>query len=326
MLKKIILIAGILFLANDISKSFFPYNSMNIFSDIPEAYVKNVNYLLEGILETEAMYTLLSDFKPISTVNVRDGFSIYTMRGLFDEGDGVLVEKERIIVPRNLNDAKIRSKKVYDSVEFYKPILSALCNEQFHFQFLSVKAKKAPAFVTSEKIEYALMPDILVINKAAVKKLLTEKKDFFNSINISTDSATFEQILQFFTKHNHGNNTISSSDRTRALGYLYGYPDYAVDFFVKRMEIFQREWEERERKGDTLQLPPPPQDREFIRIPCYGEGNYTYAVPINKGLNKEDIELKMNAEKVLLKYKEYRNDLIAREYLFNAMDFLNTWE
>lgn len=85
-----------------------------------------------------------------------------------------------------------------------------------------------------------------------------------------------------------------TSRRSRAYGWLFGYPDHAVDFFA--------ESEESQRLGGPF------VERDFLSIPVYESptNRFVYAIPKGSEVRAEDRELKEKAEQILAYYKKLR--------------------
>jgi hypothetical protein len=82
--------------------------------------------------------------------------------------------------------------------------------------------------------------------------------------------------------------------RFRGYGHLFGYPEYAVDFFAEAAE-------HEAMTGEFV-------ERDFIHIPTFesAEGRFVYAVPEGHQENAEDIALRTRAATVLERYTELR--------------------
>lgn len=91
----------------------------------------------------------------------------------------------------------------------------------------------------------------------------------------------------------------ATTRRFRAYGYLFGYPEYAVEFFVMAVE--------HERKTGMF------VERDFIQIPTYvaDTGRFVYAVPKGHVENAEDRALKQAAAQVLARYRALRDRYIG---------------
>jgi hypothetical protein len=84
--------------------------------------------------------------------------------------------------------------------------------------------------------------------------------------------------------------------RWRGQGYLYGYPDYAVDFFVQAGESEAR----------TGQFVP----RDTMRVPTFGaapeRSNFVWTVPRGHQANEQDRAVTARAARILAVYTERR--------------------
>ena len=85
-----------------------------------------------------------------------------------------------------------------------------------------------------------------------------------------------------------------TSARNRALGYLYGYPKPAVDFFVASVD----------EGKDTKKVTP----RDFRQIPTFGKatGQFVYAVPKGTPESADDVRLRTDAARILAVYQKRR--------------------
>ena len=95
-------------------------------------------------------------------------------------------------------------------------------------------------------------------------------------------------------------------DRWRSYGYLFGYPDYAVDFFV----------EAGKSEDSTKQF----VKRDFFAIPVYARetGYFTYAIPKGHQPGESDELIRDKARHTLAKYKVQRQKF-ARDSGFKSM-------
>ena len=87
--------------------------------------------------------------------------------------------------------------------------------------------------------------------------------------------------------------------RFRGYGHLFGYPEYAVDFFAEAAE-------HEAMTGDFV-------ERDFIHIPTFesAEGRFVYAVPEGHQENAEDLALRARAATVLDRYTDLRAQSIG---------------
>lgn len=87
--------------------------------------------------------------------------------------------------------------------------------------------------------------------------------------------------------------------RFRAYGYLFGYPDHAVDFFVQAEE----------QKASTGKF----VERDFFAMPTFSglTGGYTYAVPKGYTPVAVDLDLRNKAADILASYQKHRAQFIG---------------
>jgi hypothetical protein len=128
----------------------------------------------------------------------------------------------------------------------------------------------------------------------AMRSVIERHADFYGSFGL-TRSVHPMQVL----------STIAAGDMgamMRSSGYLYGYPDYAVDFFVESAEL-------RMQSGQTS----PPAPRDFVHVPTFGEpdSDFVWAVPKGHVESEEDKAIKTRAAAILKAYKARRGRYIG---------------
>ena len=82
-------------------------------------------------------------------------------------------------------------------------------------------------------------------------------------------------------------------DRERGYGYLFGYPDHAVDFFCDA----RQQWTE---SGEFVK-------RDFVSIQTYGPNGTVWAVPKGQQDHAENKEFFRRAEEINNVYRGLRN-------------------
>lgn len=137
---------------------------------------------------------------------------------------------------------------------------------------------------------------VLVYNTASIQKTIETYGDFFikRGMITSSDPKALLMMVEFEEK----------MDRFRAYGYLFGYPSYAVDFFV---EAALHE----ENTGDFVR-------RSFFQIPVASSetGRFVYALPENQEPSPVDLELKKKAGEILETYKTIQNEQMIQKNTF----------
>ncbi len=136
---------------------------------------------------------------------------------------------------------------------------------------------------TREKIRFA---EAFVINRQALAGKIGQYSDFFAPYGITSSAHPMEVLMTI--EHSH------QSHRWRGLGYLFGFPLYAVDFFVAAGEGEQR-------TGKFV-------ERDFYSIPTFAatERHFVWAVPKGHEEREEDHAMKDRAALILAEYQKRR--------------------
>lgn len=118
---------------------------------------------------------------------------------------------------------------------------------------------------------------------------------------------------------------IESGERLRGYGYMFGYPDYAVDFFVKNTPIPQRRTNA-SASDEAAAEPVKIGKRKFVNIPSFSRevGTFVYAVAPDHEETAEDIRLRERAVKILDEYKLRREKYIG-EGKPGVVELLRNW-
>lgn len=102
-------------------------------------------------------------------------------------------------------------------------------------------------------------------------------------------------------------------DRFRGYGYLFGYPEHAVTFFVEAAR-------EGDARGELVA-------RDFFQIPVYSrpDARFTYAVPPGHVPNEADLALRAEAARVLEEYRSRRPRYQNPDGSLRAVELLRDW-
>jgi hypothetical protein len=136
---------------------------------------------------------------------------------------------------------------------------------------------------TKEKIRFA---EAVVFNRPALAGKIGQYPDFFAPYGITLNAHPMEVLMTI--EHNQ------PGPRWRGLGYLFGFPLYAVDFFVAAGEGEQR-------TGKFV-------ERDFYSIPTFvaEERHFVWAVPKGHVEREEDRAIKSRAALILAEYQKRR--------------------
>lgn len=214
--------------------------------------------ILAYALDHEGLYSLLDTIKPISSVT---SFSY-------------AIAKDSMHSAMDYNIAN--NKQALDSISLYQRICNQLSNDK-------VKLVLVP-FEQPYKGKRNM--EIYAVNIQKFKSKIREYASFFGQFGITpeSDPAQVITIIEYEIKY----------DRWRGYGYLFGYPSYAVDFFVSSGQ-------QQDSTGEFVK-------RDFFQIPVYaGEhGHFTYAMPKDYKPGVTDSLLYNSAVDVLSRYKTLR--------------------
>lgn len=214
--------------------------------------------LLAYALDHEGLYSLLDTIKPISSVRMLS----------------YAIAKDSTHTPADYRIAL--RKPALDSVEIYQRICRQLSNEKVRFVLVPFRE----AYKGRRNME------IYVVNLQKFRSRIREQAAFFGQFGVTpeSDPAQAITIVEYEKKY----------DRWRGYGYLFGYPGYAVDFFVSAgMEL--------DSTGEFVK-------RDFFQIPVYAaeKGYFTYAMPLGYQPGPADSLLYGKAMGLLSEYRALR--------------------
>jgi len=128
-----------------------------------------------------------------------------------------------------------------------------------------------------------------VVHRESLARMIKRHESYWSAWNITPETHPTE-IVEIVDR-------LSRADRWRGYGYLYGYPDEAVDFFVEAGVA-----------ADDGREMGPGKDRQFMQIPTYAaeSGHFTYAVPLEHVPTPSDRALAEGAARILNAYEERR--------------------
>jgi hypothetical protein len=136
---------------------------------------------------------------------------------------------------------------------------------------------------TKEKTRFA---EAVVFNRPALAGKIGQYSEYFAPYGITQNAHPMEVLMTI--EHSQ------QSHRWRGLGYLFGFPLYAVDFFVAAGE-------EERRTGKFA-------ERDFYSIPTFvaAERRFVWAVPKGHEEQEEDRAIKSRAAMILAEYQKRR--------------------
>lgn len=125
----------------------------------------------------------------------------------------------------------------------------------------------------------------VVFDRIALAKTLKRHATFFGKYGITESSHPLHVAVT--VEH------MSTIDRERGYGYLFGYPDHAVDFFCDA----RKKWKD---SGEFVK-------RDFVSIQTYGPNGTAWAVPKGQQEHAENKQFVRRAEEINEVYRRLRN-------------------
>lgn len=210
-------------------------------------------------------------------LKILDSEGLYTVIG------GVKPMSSGFVSARGLADAK----RFPEAEETQRLLAYFRCGEEIwatmhHFAKTFPKGKDGPL---ERYFEGA------VFHRSAVRRLVAAQDIFFASLGLTVETHPLETLMTI--------EFAEASSRFRGLGLLYGYPEYAVNFFVQASE-------EQTRTGQFVV-------RDFVGSPTFAraERGVVYAVPKGHQESEIDTRLRGRFTKILEEYRSRREKFVG---------------
>lgn len=269
----------------------------------PELRVKAEELLLKA-LDDSALYSFVGQIKPMSS-----GFAAVQMTVAFPRteiADAEAAVKELSTKPQDqltsaekfrLSSAKIaveRRDALAKITEMREILKHWRCGDEIfadvqHFNRVYDGKRFLDAFVMSAP---------------RLKQMLTDKATYFSRWGITPNSHPLEVLYTV--------DADETNAREGGYGYLFGYPDHAVRFFVTAGD-------EEKFSGQFIA-------RDFISIPTFARetNSFVYAVPKGYTATAVDNDLRKKTEPILAAYKKRRAEYIG-EGKKGVVEMLRDW-
>ena len=133
--------------------------------------------------------------------------------------------------------------------------------------------------------------DGVVFNRTGLRRTIIAHKDFFIPLGLSENAHPMEVLMAI--------EYLEGPSRFRGLGYLYGYPDYAVDFFVSAS---------RQQTFTGVFVP-----RDFVAMPTFARADRGVVYAIEKGATERDADKQFRTQlaPILEDYKRRRDEYVG---------------
>ncbi len=227
-------------------------------------------------LDNEALYTIVEPIKPISTVM---NFSLLIARP-----DSVA---------SGVREASAPSPADLQRLQQLQTVLNRL--QIGDVQFLLIPFKRA------EKGRRYF--EVVAVNTALLQKVIARDQTFWAQWGFvpNANPAVVLTTVEFEER----------LDRYRGYGYLFGYPEHAITFFVEAARS----------EDSTKQF----VKRDFFQIPVFSSetGHFTYAIPKGYTPTEVDSALYRTATATLQRYKAMRQNFIGKDGRLKARELLD---
>lgn len=182
-----------------------------------------------------------------------------------------------------------------DTLMLYQQLCRALSNRRISFVAIPFR----------EVYDHEKIVELYAVNLSKLKSKIREYSSFFTPLGITpeSDPAQVITIIEGAAKY----------QRWRGYGYLFGYPSYAVDFFVEAGR-------NQDSTGKFV-------TRDFFQIPVHAaaQGHFTYAMPKGHQPGAIDSTLYHQAMQTLDRYRDKRRNY-ASPRGFKALALWNDWQ
>ncbi len=227
------------------------------FEQLPDTERARAETLLLKALDSEALYTIVGGIKPMSS-----GFSNYSILARMPRNDEAKAERDASLAQL---EADRRSLTLWQCGK------NELFAEIQHFSRVFDGKRNSEA---------------VVFNRRSLREMLSLRSAFFDRWSITPSSHPLQVLYAV--------ENADLTPRFAGYGYLFGYPDHAVRFFVEAANS-------EELTGEFV-------DRDFYSIATVvsSTNRFVFAVPKGHRETPADRELKERAERVLTEYKVRR--------------------
>jgi hypothetical protein len=277
------------------------------FERLAPAERKKAEDLLLKALDSEALYTIVGGLKPMSSGFQSFQTAVREPRGVTEAEAAALAKKYPSEEARkNLSDeekrkirtaeAFFRFKNALREIEETRRILALWrCGEDSFFADVQHFHKTFDGNRFSEAV---------VFNRKSLREMLAARKDFFARWAITPASHPLQVLYAV--------ETDETGARFGGYGYLFGYPDYAVNFFVAAAA-------EEEFTGRFV-------ERDFYSIETFARptNGFVWATPKNHAENEADKAIKDKAAKIFAEYKRRRAEYVG-EGKKGVVEMMRDW-
>ncbi len=236
---------------------------------------KVADSLIKSALENEGLFTITGRLKPISSVRTL---------GLKIMNDDTTNTKNWTSFDTTSADLK--------KLQQYQHIVNSL-----HFGDLNFMMNPYDMHLGARRIL-----QITIYRKSLMDSLVRAKQAFYAQFGIAAGSKP--ELVVSTTEYEERLN------RLRSYGYMFGYPDHAVDFFIDAAKSS-------DQTGKHV-------ERDFFQIPVYSSnvGHFVYAIPKGTKPRTVDSVIYKKAAVQLANYKKERKKFERKDSSVNYYKLL----
>ena len=302
-----VVFCAVVFCASNVSAQNTARQNCFPFESLAPAKRRRAEDLLLKALDSEALYTIVGDLKPMSSGFASFQTSVRQSRSMSDTEAAAFLEKyPNDETRKNLTDDEkrklqtaeeaIKRKDTLREIEEARKNLSLWhCGDDSYFANVQHFAQTFDGKRHSEA---------LVFNHRNLRRMLENRADFFSRWAITSGSHPLQVLYAV--------ETDDSGARFGGYGYLFGYPEYAVNFFVSAAA-------EEEFTGKFV-------ERDFYSAPTFSRptNGFVWATPKNHSENADDKTIREKTARIFAEYKTRREKYIG-EGKKGAVEMLRDW-
>jgi hypothetical protein len=284
------------------------------FESLPDPLRERAEQLLLNALDSEALYTIAADIKPMSS-------GIGPIKAPPPYKDPIICLLGLLIFGASL--AIVRWHKVWRSN--WTVLIAMLC---FFLLFLGWLRTSTLAHRNVDELDEIMRMwrcggevsggllrfkavykgkhpmDVMVFNHPRLINVLTARADVFAALGLTSSSSPAAVF--------HAVDSADRPIRFRGFGLLFGYPNEAVEFFVAAAAREQA-------TGEFVK-------RDFVSLPTFsGEGLFVYAVPKGQSRTNADRALAARVQPVFDEYLKRRTRYIHGNSGDGVLSLVREW-
>lgn len=241
-------------------------------------------HLLDSILQFgldhEALYTLIGDVKPMS--------SLVSFYYPIANTDSSLKTKGQVL--------DVKAKQPYlKKIQTIQKLMAQLNFPDLDFVVLPYQSAQGEMRIVQ----------LSVVRVSKLDSLLQKQQSFFGQFGLvpGADPVVVLSMIEGADRY----------ERNRGYGYLFGYPDHAIDFFIDATETY-------DKTGDFVK-------RNFFNIPAYAgrEGFFVYANASDYKPSIIDSTIYYKSQSILEDYSKSRSKYLNSDSTVRAYKLLQDY-